>query len=85
MNAPVILGIAGCSGSGKTTLAEELAREVEGRTLISTTTIAILPASARRSAVEKFAPSGLESDLLIAHISLLRWACDPSSVLFGSN
>ena len=30
MNAPVILGIAGCSGSGKTTLAEELARELEG-------------------------------------------------------
>ena len=30
MNAPVILGIAGCSGSGETTLAEELARELEG-------------------------------------------------------
>jgi hypothetical protein len=44
-----------------------------------------LPASATRSAVETLSPSGLESDLLIAHISLLKWACDPSSMLFGSN
>lgn len=73
MNAPVIIGIAGCSGSGKTTLAEELAREMEGTHLrldhyyrdLSHLTFE------ERCRQNFDHPDLIESDLLIAHVRRL--------------
>ena len=73
MNAPVILGIAGCSGSGKTSLAEELARELEGTHFhLDHYYRDLSHLSYEERCRQNFDhPDKLESDLLIAHVRRL--------------
>ena len=73
MNAPVIIGIAGCSGSGKTTLAEELAREMEGTHLhLDDYYRDLSHLTYEERCRQNFDhPDLIESELLIAHVNRL--------------